>query len=89
MKNGKIQTERIRQASNFYFLVKYLIRNKDIKRKYKIDIYKIYFKKILLYGAQNWTTIKREESKIQAMEMQSFREGFWERQQRTKLGTQG
>jgi hypothetical protein len=75
-KNEKIQNEineRIRKASNFHHLVKDLIRNRDINNKCKINIYKVYFKKILLYGAESWTCTKREESKIQAMEMKFLR----------------
>jgi hypothetical protein len=41
----------IRKASNFHHLVKGLIRNGDINNKCKIDSYKVYFKKILLYFA--------------------------------------
>jgi hypothetical protein len=44
-KNGKIQNEineRIRKASNFYHLVKGLIRNRGINNKCKINIYKVY-----------------------------------------------
>jgi hypothetical protein len=76
-KNGKIQNEineRIRKASNFRHLVKGLIRNRDINNKCTIDIYKVYFKTILLHGAESWTCTKREESKIQAMEMKFLRE---------------
>jgi hypothetical protein len=49
--SGKIQNEikeRIKKASNFYHLVKGLIRNRDINNKCKIDIYKVYFKKIFV-----------------------------------------
>jgi hypothetical protein len=33
--------------------------------KCKTTIYKVYFKTILLHGAETWTCIKRDESKIQ------------------------
>jgi hypothetical protein len=33
----------------------------------------MYFKKILLYGAETWTCIKREESKLQAVKMKLLR----------------
>jgi hypothetical protein len=46
----------------------------NINNKCKIDIYKVYFKKNLLHGAESWTCTKREESKIQAMEMKFLRE---------------
>ena len=36
-------------ASQFYHLAKGLLRNKDINDKCKLDIFKIYFKVILLY----------------------------------------
>jgi hypothetical protein len=55
-------------------LIKGLIRNRDISNKCKIDIYKVYFKKILLHGAESWTCTKREEGKIQAMEMKFLRQ---------------
>jgi hypothetical protein len=63
-KNGKIQNEineRIWKASNFYHLVKGLIRNRDINNKCKINIYKVYFKKILLYGAKVGLAQKRRK----------------------------
>jgi hypothetical protein len=75
-KSGKIQNEineRIRKASNFYHLVEGLIRNRDINNKCKIDIHKVYFKKFCYYGAESWTCTKKEESKIQAMEMKFLR----------------
>jgi hypothetical protein len=50
-----------------------LLRNQDINEKCKLDIFEIYFKRILLYGAETWTTTKRQDSKIQAMEMKFFR----------------
>jgi hypothetical protein len=40
--NGKIQNEvneRIKKASQFYYLVKGLLRNKDINEKCKLDIF--------------------------------------------------
>jgi hypothetical protein len=33
----------------------------------------VYFKKILLYGAETWTCTKKEERKIQATEMKFLR----------------
>ena len=54
--------ERIKKGSQFYHLVKGLIMNKDINKKYKLDIFKNYFNRILSYGAETWTTIKREDS---------------------------
>jgi PP-loop superfamily ATP-utilizing enzyme len=75
-KNGKIQNEineRIRKASNFHHLVKGLIRNRDINNKCKIDIYKVYYKKICYKGDESWTCTKKVESKIQAMEMKCLR----------------
>ena len=73
-------------AANSYFLVKGLIRNKDIENKYKVDSYKIHFKKLMLYGVETRTT-KREKSKIQALEIK-FWEELWERQEGTNLGIQ-
>ena len=73
-----------KKTSNFYFLVKGLIRNKDIENKYKIDVCKIYSKKILLYEAKTWTTIKRGESKIQAMEIMFLR-GILEKARRDNI----
>ena len=74
--NGKIQNEingRIKKASQFYHLVKGLLSNKDINEKCKPNILKIYFKRILLYRAETWTTSKREDSKTQAMEIKFLR----------------
>ena len=59
----------IKEASQFYHLVKGLLRNKDVNKQCKLDIFKIYFKTILLYGAETWTRTKRENSKIQIMEI--------------------
>jgi hypothetical protein len=42
-------------------------------RKCKTITYKVYFQKILLYRVETWTYTKREESKIQASEMQFMR----------------
>ena len=35
------------------------------REKCKLGILKIYFKRLLLHGAETWTTTKREDSKIQ------------------------
>ena len=35
--------------------------------------FRIYLKRILLNGAETWTTTKREDNKIQAMEMKFLR----------------
>jgi len=51
----KIQNEineRIKKASQFYHLVKGLIINKDIDEKFKFNILKIDFKRILIFGAE-------------------------------------
>jgi hypothetical protein len=58
----------------FYHLVKGLIGNRYKNNKCKIDIYKVYFKKILLYGAESWTCTKKEKSKIQATEIKVLKE---------------
>jgi hypothetical protein len=68
-KNSEIQNEineRIRKASQFYYLIKSILWNKDTGRKCKTTIYKVYFKEILLHGVEKWTCTKRQESKIQA-----------------------
>ena len=38
-----------------------------------INLYLIFLKRILLYGAETWTKTKREDSKIQAMEIKFLR----------------
>jgi hypothetical protein len=63
--------ERIRKASHFCHLIKSILWNKDTKCE--TTIYKVYFKKILLYGAETWTCTKKEERKIQAPKMKFFR----------------
>jgi hypothetical protein len=66
-KNGKIQNEineKIGKASKCYNLAKSLLWNKDIDRKWKITIYNVYLKKILLYGAETWTCSWRQRSKL-------------------------
>jgi hypothetical protein len=71
-KNGKTQNkinERIRKASKFYHLINSILWNKEVDRKCKTTIYKVYFKKILLHGAETWTCTKRENSKIQTSKM--------------------
>jgi hypothetical protein len=45
-------------------VAKSLLGNKDTDRKCKIKVYNVYFKKLLLYGAETWTCTKREESKL-------------------------
>jgi hypothetical protein len=54
-KSGMIRNEineRIRKASKFYHLVKNILWNKHIDRKYKTTIYKVYSKKI-----QKWSDL--------------------------------
>ena len=68
--------ERIKKHHNYNHLVKEFLRNKDIIGKCKMDILKICFKEILLCGktwTEKWKSIKREHSKIQAMENEYFR----------------
>jgi hypothetical protein len=48
--------------------------NKDINEKCKLYIFRIYLKIMLLYGAETWTTTKRENNKIQTTEIIFFRE---------------
>jgi len=66
--NGKIQNEineRIKKASqSFYYLVIGLLRNKDIYKKCKLNIFDIYFKRILLCEAETWTTTKERIAKF-------------------------
>jgi hypothetical protein len=53
MEKFRIQNEinkRIKKASQFYELVKRLLGNKHINKKCKCNIFKIYFKRILLHG---------------------------------------
>jgi hypothetical protein len=50
-----------------------LLWNKDVDRKFKITIFSVYFKKILLYGAETRTSTKREGSKLQAVEVKFMR----------------
>jgi hypothetical protein len=57
-KNGEIQneiSERTEKASKCYHLATSLLWNNDIDRKYKITVYNVSFKKILLYGAKTWS----------------------------------
>jgi hypothetical protein len=71
-KNCKIQneiSERRRKASQFDHLIKSILLNKNIDSVCKTTMYKVYFKKILLYGAEMWTCTKREKRKIQAIEI--------------------
>jgi hypothetical protein len=65
---------KIYKASKLYHLAKSFLWNKDVDRKCKNTIHNVYFKKILLYGAGTWTCTKREESKIQAVEMKFLEE---------------
>jgi hypothetical protein len=75
-KKGYIQNEineSIRKASKFCHLINSILWNKDINRKCKNTIHKVYFKKILLYEVQIWTCNTREESKTQATKMKFLR----------------
>ena len=69
--NGKIWNE-INEWTKKHHLVKGLLRNKDIIKKFKLDVFKIYFKKILPHGTEMQTT-NREDRKIQAMEVKFLR----------------
>jgi hypothetical protein len=55
-----------KKASQCYYVVKGLLRNKDINEKCKLDIIKNFFKTILLYGAETGQQ-KRKDSKIQTL----------------------
>jgi hypothetical protein len=44
-----------------------------IGRKYKITVWNVYFKKILLYGAETWKCIKGQQRKLQAVEIKFLR----------------
>ena len=59
-------------------------KSEGIKNKCKLDICKIYFKKILLYGAEMWGNKKKEDSKIQAKEIKFFERNFGEKKKRQK-----
>jgi hypothetical protein len=61
-KNGKIQNEineRIGKVSEFYLKTKSLLWNKDVDKKCKITKYNVYFKKMILYGAETWECTER------------------------------
>jgi hypothetical protein len=54
-KNGEIQNEiskRTGKASTCYHLAMSLLWNNDVDEKYKLTVYNMSFKKILLYGAK-------------------------------------
>jgi hypothetical protein len=51
------------KASNFYHLVKGLIRNRDINNKCKIDIYEVYFKKIFYMGPKVGFAQKKKKAR--------------------------
>ena len=55
------------------YLVKRLLRSKDINEKLKLYFLKMYFKRILVYVAETGTATKREDSKIQVMKVKFFR----------------
>ena len=59
----------VKTASQFYHLVKRLLRNKGIIEKSKHDMFKIYFKRISLYEVETWRTRKRDYNKTQNMEI--------------------
>jgi hypothetical protein len=59
--------ERVGKASKCYHLAKSLLWNKDVDRQCKVTIFNMYFKKLLLYGAETWTYTEREESKLKQL----------------------
>ena len=50
-----------------------ILRNIYINEKYVPDTSKTYFKRILLYGLETWTTTKREDSKIHVIKFRFLR----------------
>ena len=39
--------------------------SKNVNEEFKLRIFKIYFKRMSLYGAETWTTTERENGKLQ------------------------
>ena len=66
-------SRRVQQSNSFYQSVRNLVWNKEIPRKCKEVMYKMYYSPILTYAAETWTMTRREESKIQASEMRFLR----------------
>ena len=58
----------MKKASQFYHVLKELLKNEEINEKCILVNFKIYFKIMLLYGAKTWKTPKREDSKTQVLE---------------------
>ncbi|XP_068085062.1 myosin-VIIa [Anabrus simplex] len=66
-------SKRVQQGSAFYQSVRSLIWNKEIPRKCKERVYRMYYAPILTYAAEIWRVTRREESRIQASEMKYLR----------------
>lgn len=74
---GKSEEElnsRIQAANRVYYaLQNKFLKHKEITEKTKISIYKAIYLPILLHGAENWILTKRQEQRVQAIEMKYLR----------------
>jgi exonuclease III len=73
---GGIEEEinrRGQQGAGLYNVVRDLIWSRDVPVKCKKVIYNSYYVPVITYGAETWTMKKRDESRVQAMEMKFLR----------------
>lgn len=76
MQNARLDMEisrRVQQSNAFYQSVRKLVWSKEVPRKSKELMYKLYYVPILIYAAESWTLTSRQESRIQASEMKFLR----------------
>ena len=76
MQNARLDMEisrRVQQGNAFYQSVRKLVWNKEVPKKSKEIMYKVYYVPILTYAAETWTLTSRQESRIQASEMKFLR----------------
>ena len=62
-------SSRIKAAANFYSSVRHLLWDKSFPQAAKVSLYKMYLIPILTYGLEAATLTRRDNSRIQAMEM--------------------
>uniref|UniRef100_A0A1Y1MCV0 Reverse transcriptase domain-containing protein n=1 Tax=Photinus pyralis TaxID=7054 RepID=A0A1Y1MCV0_PHOPY len=66
--------ERIQKAARMYYaLNKNFISKKEVSRKTKMMVYKVIFRPILTYGSESWTLGRKEQGKIQTIDMKYLR----------------
>ena len=85
---------RILAGNRTYFAIISLFRNRFLSRATKIPLYKTLIRPIVAYGAETWTTTKKDEQALIIFERKIFRRiygtkyenGEWKSRTNRELG---